>query len=894
MKTKLLIKIIGIVCLLVTFSSVAQYPQSAFPLAVKLSTLADRNLAADASLYSADETLPPEKTADLDDWFRLQKPLDAISLLGGVYWFVLELENDTQQTDWVLDVENGLIEHIDYFFYSNQGRRDVASGFVEDDEFFLTYGRSFNIEEQATMTVLIRIESPYYASLPALSVTPIKEYEFYELIKMIVIMLSLGALLCLSIYNLFLYIGTRQTELLHYSGYLGSYFVAWALVFQIPAQVFNFHLLQVHYVPFFLLPFFSGRFCIGFLDLATSMPTTANVLRHVGNISIVAAIITLVAVSYAHIVATVLIGTWIGVAIYAGVVRWQQGFKPASYFLLGFLSLLIPACLILPANVGVVPDIINNSELVTLVGGTFDAILLAFAIAYRMRLIADENKVLTVELEDKVAVRTSELRALNRELTAANESKKQFLANVGHEVRTPMTSIIGFSELLKEGLESKEERQEYSRIIHSNGTHLLSIVNDLLDLSKIEAQKLTYNFTSVDVISLARQLVSEHKPIAGNKNIEITLNLNYPLPSHISCDEVRLRQILLNIVSNAIKFTDTGSVVLSLELREETIVFAVADSGIGMSEEQTHRLFQPFEQADNSIARRYGGTGLGLHISHQLAAGLGGKLDFQTEFSVGSTFYLEIPSRANHETQLLQSPFAKELSQITTNDDVPLDLSSVSVLLADDFESNRKLISLMLRRLNATVYTASDGLEALKLTQTRAIDLVLLDIQMPVMDGMSAMKAMKNAGFNKPIIALTANSMKHQVAEFIAAGFNTHVAKPIDTALFYDVIREQIDPLILQPEINNDPYADELTQITLAFVEELNSNVNLLEAACKQNDWARIRMISHQIRGCAVSYGFSEINALFEKLDRLIDVEVPDAPSVAEHLTKIADSCAEL
>lgn len=757
---------------------------------LSLSAQSEANMA-DRVLVFSDNGIPvPEQKAALIPWLQGLKPAQRLSLTGGVYWYLISLNNDTTNDNWVIDLGNGLIEQIDYYVYHADSLQHLTSGYYSQDEFFLTYARSITIPAGSGVTLAIKIQSSQFSSIPSLTITPADRYPRYEFMRLTVIMVALGALLCLSLYNLFLYFGTRQSELLYYALFIISYVFALGGLLQVFADLFNFYYLHLIYVPFFLIPFFSGKFCVIFLELEQTAPNHAKYLNIIGTASLFMGGITVLLPSYANAIGSIFLAVWIGVALSAGIIRKRQGFQPARYFVIAFLFLLIPGCIILPSNLGLTPDFFPDKLLLALLGGLLDGLLLAFAISYRVRLLDQENQALNYTLENKVQERTAELQQVNKDLLSANESKRQFLANIGHEIRTPMTSIIGFSDLMVSDNNNSNQNNDYARVINSSSHHLLSIVDDLLDMTKIEAKKLTYSFTQVNICDVINALIQSFAPQVKDKHLALNVEFHQSLPHSITTDLVRLKQILINIISNAIKFTELGEINIDVSREGDTVCICISDTGMGMDQEQLTRLFTPFEQGDNSVSRRYGGTGLGMYISHQLALGLRGELTCNTTLGKGSSFYLTLPfdNAIKDETRKKNTGISHPLK--SAGFIKPKNMTGINILIADDVASNRELLVLLLKKTNATVHLAEDGAQALEIVARKDIDIIMLDIQMPKLDGISALTELRKQAFNNPIIALTANSMKHQVEAYLDAGFDGHIAKPISTDTFYQSLSQ--------------------------------------------------------------------------------------------------------
>ena len=389
-----------------------------------------------------------------------------------------------------------------------------------------------------------------------------------------------------------------------------------------------------------------------------------------------------------------------------------------------------------------------------------------------------------------------ELEKKSRSAEAADQAKSEFLANMTHELRTPMTAILGFAEELLSACNKDnlpEEFQEILQIIESNGQHLLQLINDILDFSKIEAGKLEIapnDFSLFQLVKDAELLVSTN---AKAKGLELKTVYRDALPDMVHTDPLRLKQILINLLGNAIKFTEHGtvSVEVSCILGESSpqLQFDVADTGIGMSESQAEKLFQSFSQADASTSKNYGGTGLGMSISRHLAQLLGGDLVLvRSALGEGSTFRLSLPigyAKTTPTTGINASPSPTPDSSAISEADLSFDGSPCRILLAEDNIVNRKLLVRILARFGTEIDLAENGEEAVEAALAaidvgRPFDVVLMDIQMPRVDGYQATRALREAGFKTPILALTANAREEDRRKSLDAGCNDHVAKPVN------------------------------------------------------------------------------------------------------------------
>jgi signal transduction histidine kinase/CheY-like chemotaxis protein len=390
------------------------------------------------------------------------------------------------------------------------------------------------------------------------------------------------------------------------------------------------------------------------------------------------------------------------------------------------------------------------------------------------------------------------LEQAKRAADAANAAKSSFLANMSHEIRTPMTAILGYIDLLLPEGVPQQERETHAEVVRRNGAHLLSLINDILDASKIESGRLEIERLPCSPAREVLDTVRLFENAAARKGLSLTAGATGLFPEKIVGDPTRIRQILSNLVSNAIKFTERGEIHLDLrmstpaDVHEPRICFSVRDTGIGMTPEQIVNLFTPFTQADASTTRRFGGTGLGLSISRSLAELMGGTLVVKSTPGAGSAFTFTLPTGRLDGVKLgdaLRLPDSTPQTTPGTSAQPPADqraeLCGSRILLVEDGQDNSRLIRWMLERAGAQVRVASDGRQAVnQLTGAdgNKIDLVLMDMQMPVMDGYEATGTLRKLGWSKPIIALTAHSLSEDRQKCLDVGCDDFATKPVDRA----------------------------------------------------------------------------------------------------------------
>ncbi|MEL6499441.1 MAG: ATP-binding protein [Planctomycetota bacterium] len=429
----------------------------------------------------------------------------------------------------------------------------------------------------------------------------------------------------------------------------------------------------------------------------------------------------------------------------------------------------------------------------------------AQANAHVRELIAAKNVLLVATLIaliiEAALVFEPAVRTLSRQMRTIDDQrhraeglakhKARFLANMSHEIRTPMTAILGFADLMLEPELTPAQRAEHIQTIRANGEHLLGLINDILDSSKIEAGKLEVERVACDPRQLVEDSMSLMRKRAHDKNIDLSTRVEEPIPAAVAADPLRFRQILVNLISNAIKFTDRGSVTVTTRMvrpnpahgggdEQHWLQIAVADTGIGIPADAIEGIFNAFDQAERSTSRRFGGTGLGLSISKNLAEAMGGRISVESAQGRGSTFTLHMP--AGVEPRLFAAPPMPDSVRGQPVSAQSTTLEHLRILLAEDGADNQRLLRFHLEKAGAQVTIVDNGQLAIEAVEDPAVpaDLVLMDVQMPVMNGLVATSTLRQRGVTLPILALTANAMPEDRERCITAGCDDFLTKPID------------------------------------------------------------------------------------------------------------------
>ena len=513
------------------------------------------------------------------------------------------------------------------------------------------------------------------------------------------------------------------------------------------------------------------------------------------------------------------------------------------------------------------------------------------------------------KLEDRVEQRTMELQRANDQLTnksarlvtamkkadAATRAKSAFLANMSHEIRTPLNAVLGMAELAYRG-EGMDQKNEYLKRVMQAGNSLLFVINDILDFSKIEARKLSLESIDFDVRRTVDAALDMHRFQTSQKGVDLILNVDDTVPEALVGDPSRLKQIIINLVSNAIKFTEEGNVTVGVSLPEGTtaentgdeidVTFAVSDTGMGIPEEKQQAIFKSFLQADDSVTRKHGGTGLGLAICKLLVEMMQGDLSIASTEGEGSSFYFTAKLNVGNPANIPE--------ELSSNADIEaLGLKNLRVLLADDNDLNRQLASTLLMEQGHECITVENGAQALEAVKQSDFDIVLMDVQMPIMDGISATRAIRdrNSGARNPaipIVAITAHALKGDRERFIEAGMNDYIAKPIRLSDFYNTIAHAMGGKVMEgsdsvakieKSESRDAFdrenaldmlggrKDLLTRMDEIFLRDVPEDLEGLQAAVSNKNWNEANRLAHSIKGSARTIGAKRAGALAEQME---------------------------
>lgn len=512
------------------------------------------------------------------------------------------------------------------------------------------------------------------------------------------------------------------------------------------------------------------------------------------------------------------------------------------------------------------------------------------------------------KLEDRVRQRTRELEKANTELTsksmrlvsamkkadAATRAKSAFLANMSHEIRTPLNAVLGMTELALHNTDN-DKKNQYLRRVMEAGNSLLSVINDILDFSKIEARKLTLENVDFDLYATMETAMDIHRLQTTDKGLGLSFNIEENVPHYLKGDPYRLKQVLINLVSNAVKFTEEGGVDIAISLvsgpddpqvgDQVVLDFAVTDTGIGIPENKQQDVFKSFLQADDSITRKYGGTGLGLSICSLLVELMDGRMRLTSTEGEGSTFSFSAKFTIGDPENIAHKGEEEVVSASQ--------LTKLKVLLADDNALNRQLACTLLDEQGHDCLCVENGAQALEAAKHEHFDIVLMDVQMPIMDGISATRAIRDPNTGAldpdiPIVALTAHALMGDKERFLEVGMNDYISKPIKIKEFFGTIARALGKTAARDDDPDQESGDKHTQdrfdretalemlsgradllgrMDAIFIRDVPVDMEELQTFMKDRDWSEARRLAHSIKGSARTVGAQRAGSAAEQLE---------------------------
>jgi signal transduction histidine kinase/CheY-like chemotaxis protein/HPt (histidine-containing phosphotransfer) domain-containing protein len=857
------------------------------------------DVLSQGTIFHAKTTQFPQSLEQLNSWRALQVKPQSNPMPTGRYWFYLPLKNDSSLSEFVLDPQEQSMSNLTLGIYQDAHFSLIKQSYQEQHDFLFDSGQSIQFDKGKSYHLLVLFDHNNQSVPARLNIESEVDYGQKTALQSISILICIGFLFAVSTYSFFVWAVSRNIDHFYYAVSALILNWGWFNAFNLSETVSGFSVEALQWLPMMLLPLTFGLFGSRFFNLRKYSVLLHKLILANGFISVLLVGFVFYSPGYGAIPAILANTTWLVLGLIGGIKSFARGFRSAYYFTAGYGCVLTSGLLAWSMHWNILKGFTDNQVMVVLFGFTLNAILMSFALVDKFTAIARRNIASGENLENTVGQRTEELLLANQHLEkmaeaseAASAAKNTFLVNMSHEIRTPLTAIIGYADGILQGDIQDKARDEAISVISKNGVHLLHVISDLLDISKIESQTLEVEMVTFDPLQLLQGI---SQLVVGQVNEkQLTLNIHYilPLPTQMISDPTRVRQVLLNLINNAIKFTHQGSVEIDISADTNKLYFAISDTGIGMNQGMLDGMFKAFNQEDLSKSRKYGGTGLGLSIAKSLTNKLGGEIKVTSVQGQGSTFTvsfgLQVPETANwlHEQGELDQSLAKISQTATDVENIDLPSLSGNVLLAEDHLDNQLLFTRMLERMGLDVTAVDNGYKAVQATLDVEFDLILLDIQMPEMDGFKAFELIQSTCSNAPVIALTANAMKEDVELYMKLGFNDHIPKPVNRQIFIDTIASYLN--VDKPsDFGLDDF--EMDDIKIQYITRLVKRVDDIKAAQAINDWEDIGKHAHAIKGSAGMFGFDDLGVLGAKLE--LSVTNNDLADCKRHLDDLLGAC---
>lgn len=751
-------------------------------------------------LYTApgdQATLPvPEAMDDLPAFLSTLHPVATIDrLAGGRYWYYLEVENHSAQRRWVFNPYDTVADTFELSLFSPAGMGIVKarSGLIEKGRFQNYYGLGIELPVQQRVGLLVYMDSRYYSGMPRFELITEQRYIDKITLHLSIVMACLGALFVLAIYNLFVGSWTRDRSYIYYAAYLAASIIAWAGAFNLLSQWFTIHSTQSLIVPFYVLMFFSVLYYIHFLDLPAHRPLLGHLSYALAALCLLMAVMpgffTPGRYMFLHSLLSVV---WVSLALFCGAVRLRDGYKPARFFVLAFTLVALGGLPSILSTLGLATQI-KNHYLITLVFQTFDMAVLALALADRINILRSQREEALRRAIDTEHRSTITEREANLKLQEAleiseqeNEKKSQFLQMVSHELRTPLHSIISATEQWEDHADNYAKKDLFQYVAYGVA-RLRTQIDNLVVFAETEADDLTPNIQLFELRPLMDRLIDRAQVLVA-EGVELVVELDPGLPVAYEGDNYLLEHLVRSVLENACKYTVHGRVNVSLSWDDEAskLVVLVTDSGCGMSREQLRLVFNDFVQVSRGMDRDSEGMGLGLTICYRLSDILSADFEIKSDLGVGTEVSIQIPLNAKQ----------RGLRVVETS--TPASQPNATVLLVEDNDVNAAVLGRLVGLLGYQVERARSGQEAVQMVTGEHYHLILMDIQMPIMDGITATRWIRQRGIKTPIIGVSANSDMAVRRRCREVGMGDFLVKPVarsDIERVLDRILESRDEL---------------------------------------------------------------------------------------------------
>jgi len=737
-----------------------------------------------------------------EDWQRIDDEVVSLGLSNSVFWFRIVLSNvSAQPAEKLLEVPYPMLNEVHSF--------QLVDGVVIQEHILGNEipfsNRPINhrnlifpivIPPNKTMEIYFRVKSDYSIFFP-ITLWEVHDFLEHDQVFLMLQALFFGLLAAIVIYNVFVAWGTKEKAYLLYVCLVLSIMFGQAIFHGLAYQFIWRNFTDWNSISLTVTlavgNVFVGLFVGEMLQIKKSLPWAYLLLKVFIGWSVLVALMVFFLPNYLIIMILGVSNFFQACAVLVIFFAcWARAESEVKVFIIAWLGYLGGSILMALNKFNVIPyNVITENALQ--IGSALEAILLSFVLTIRINSLRKET--VNAKLESK------EMRRRVLKEKEEGRARVQFLAMMSHEIRTPMNGVLGLVDVLKEtSLDVKQQR--LVGVIQTSGEMLLNVINDILDFSKADANSLQLELLPVDTAQLLDECMAVYGGVAKQKGLLLTLHHDKRIPELIESDSVRLKQVLSNLLANAIKFTKSGHVCLRTTMSGENeatrILFEVEDSGIGLSVDQQENLFVPFSQADRSITREFGGTGLGLAISKKIVDLLGGDIGVSSEVGVGSTFWFDMPiSSAVNELTEPNIIIDRKISVEEGTELLPTRVRGLKVLIAEDNTINQMVIKGIVSPMVSEVKIVNNGLEAVEaISKDRSyFDLVLMDCEMPIMDGFEAVKNIRESERTHgqsplKIVALTAHALAEYREKAFASGMDDHLTKPVNKRYLQEFFRK--------------------------------------------------------------------------------------------------------
>ena len=730
-------------------------------------------------------------------------PVKEIQFVDGSYWLKVPLEISEGGGERVVYVYGSYIKTIRAFLlindlyggsvrprnnlYQTESFQARYSGHNESHEYPLHYAMTFSIEANQDYTLWVNMESEYFTGSVRVEILTVPVFEAIAYKDSLMILGCLGATLILAIYNFVVYFWSRAKEYLYYALYLFFVFLGWASVFGISARLFE------NYEPFLIVVWFqlcvvaNTLFYQKFLDLRDVSPGLCRIGNAISVMSLLMlSVFFLVPLWVNYMFIIISNSLWLSVGFVSGVVRLRSGYRPARFFVAGFVVVMIGAALIITPYFGFV-RLVYNEYLCSLIAQTLDVVFLAWALVYRINLLRLANTKTLKEARDREQYANSLLVEANQTLLKSleqskeNEQKKDdFIMAVSHELRTPLNIISGSLDQINY-VQDPAAIEDLTRCVRFGADRLSTQVENIVTLSEVDDYDSESQKKDVRLMTLLGLLREESTSYLFDKPVSFTLEMSDSLSEYYHFDQHLVHRVLAPVIDNACKYTENGMIIMKVVPYEGGVEFTVIDTGPGVSEEVKATMFDEFVQASRGYQRDHEGLGLGLSICQRLLQLLGGHVNVSNVEGAGACFVVRIPMEAA-DTGII------DLVGVGGVGDAKLKPIEGHALIVEDNLINAKVLTALIKRLGLSSDLAENGELAVEAVKETSYDVIFMDLQMPVMDGFAATEEIRRLGIHCPIIAVTANSDYQARIRCLGVGMNDFISKPVKKGVVLDAV----------------------------------------------------------------------------------------------------------